>query len=101
MSGFQQALAAATKALQSSGLPFAVVGGVAVSARTEPRFTQDVDFTVAVQTDEADLHRLAAVASASEWGAANELVVLIADRGYGDEEGLRAVFMRLVSKRHL
>ena len=56
MSGFQRALASATKALQSSGLPFAIVGGVAVSARTEPRFTQDVDFTVAVQSDEAAQH---------------------------------------------
>lgn len=31
--------------------PFAVVGGLAVSARTEPRFTRDVDVAVAVAND--------------------------------------------------
>jgi hypothetical protein len=30
----------------------AVVGGVAVSARTEPRFTRDLDFAVAVASDD-------------------------------------------------
>jgi len=30
---------------------FALVGGVAVSARTEPRFTRDLDFAFAVETD--------------------------------------------------
>ena len=33
--------------------PFAVVGGLAVSTRTEPRFTRDIDFAVAVQSEEA------------------------------------------------
>ncbi|GDX83069.1 hypothetical protein LBMAG42_48800 [Deltaproteobacteria bacterium] len=33
--------------------PFAVVGGLAVSARTEPRFTRDVDVAVAVANDAA------------------------------------------------
>lgn len=31
--------------------PFALVGGLAVSARTEPRFTRDIDFVVAVEND--------------------------------------------------
>jgi predicted nucleotidyltransferase len=31
--------------------PFAVIGGLAVSARTEPRFTRDIDLAVAVATD--------------------------------------------------
>ena len=30
---------------------FALVGGLAVSARTEPRFTRDADIAVAVQND--------------------------------------------------
>jgi hypothetical protein len=35
----------------------AVVGGIAVSARTEPRFTRDLDFVVAVATEaEADAY---------------------------------------------
>ena len=32
-------------------LPWAVVGGFAVSARAEPRFTRDVDLVVAVRSD--------------------------------------------------
>jgi hypothetical protein len=32
---------------------FAVVGGLAVSTRTEPRFTRDIDFAIAVESDEA------------------------------------------------
>lgn len=32
-------------------LSLAVVGGIAVSARTEPRFTRDLDFAVAVSDD--------------------------------------------------
>lgn len=43
-------------------VPFALVGGLAVSARTEPRFTRDADLAVAVADDAAaealirDLH---------------------------------------------
>lgn len=33
-------------------LPFALVGGLAVSARTEPRFTRDIDFAVAADSEE-------------------------------------------------
>jgi hypothetical protein len=44
-------------------LSFALVGGLAVSARTEPRFTRDADLAVAVATDaeaEALIHELRA-----------------------------------------
>ena len=30
---------------------FALIGGLAVSARTEPRFTRDADLAVAVESD--------------------------------------------------
>jgi len=39
--------------LQQTRHPFAVVGGLAVSARTEPRTTRDVDLAVSVDGDEA------------------------------------------------
>ena len=39
--------------LASSDLPWALVGGLAVSIRTEPRFTRDVDLAVAVVDDSA------------------------------------------------
>ena len=47
--------------LSGTACPFALVGGLAVSARTEPRFTRDVDLAVALATDEeaeALIHRL-------------------------------------------
>jgi predicted nucleotidyltransferase len=40
-------------ALQKSGHCGALVGGIAVSVRTEPRFTRDVDLVVAVADDRA------------------------------------------------
>lgn len=45
------ALLAIRQALVDSGVPFAVVGGMAVSARAEPRFTRDVDVAVVVRSD--------------------------------------------------
>ena len=39
--------------LTEIGAPFALVGGLAVSARTEPRFTKDLDLAVAVVDDRA------------------------------------------------
>ena len=46
-------LAAATDALNSLGAPFALIGGLAVSVRAEPRFTRDTDLAVAVADDSA------------------------------------------------
>ena len=43
----------AAKDLEAAQLEFALVGGLAVSARGAPRFTADVDFAVAVSGDEA------------------------------------------------
>lgn len=39
-------------ASRPSDVRIAVVGGIAVGARTEPRFTRDLDFAVATATDE-------------------------------------------------
>ncbi len=38
--------------LADTKTPFALVGGLAVSARTEPRFTRDADIAVIVDSDE-------------------------------------------------
>lgn len=40
-------------ALNEASVPFALVGGLAVSVRAEPRFTRDVDLAVAVPDDAA------------------------------------------------
>ncbi len=37
--------------LTESHVSFALVGGLAVSARTEPRFTRDADLAVALTSD--------------------------------------------------
>ena len=38
--------------LQALGLHYALIGGFAVSIRTEPRFTRDIDLVVAVDDDD-------------------------------------------------
>lgn len=51
MSGLEGALAALLARLAARRVRFAIVGGLAVSARTEPRFTRDADIAVAVASD--------------------------------------------------
>lgn len=51
-----RALARAATALRSIDVPFALVGGLAVSARAEPRFTRDADLAVAVANDDEAEH---------------------------------------------
>ena len=47
-----QALSEAVEYLEEFGLSYAVVGAIAVGARSEPRFTRDVDLAVSVDSDE-------------------------------------------------
>jgi predicted nucleotidyltransferase len=47
----EQQLRQAASDLAKIGATFAVVGGLAVSARAEPRMTRDADFAVAVASD--------------------------------------------------
>jgi hypothetical protein len=55
--------------LRELGAAHALVGGLAVSARTEPRFTRDADLVVAVPTDTE----------------AEDLILRLQGRGYGVE----------------
>src|SRR5438876_4613178 len=50
-SRLQTSLRVVCKDLSESGAAYALVGGLAVSARTEPRFTKDLDLAVAAPTD--------------------------------------------------
>lgn len=50
-------LRAAARQLAEAGVPWALIGGVAVSARSEPRYTRDVDLAVAV-ADDAEAEQL-------------------------------------------
>lgn len=62
-----EAALAAASALDDLGIGYALVGGMAVSARTEPRYTQDLDWVVAVSDD----------------AAAERAVHALTSRGYG------------------
>lgn len=53
MNAVEAALRKAAKDLTGLGQRWAIVGGFAVSARAEPRFTRDVDIAVAVANDNA------------------------------------------------
>lgn len=57
MSNLGVQVEAAAKLFGAAGFNFAIVGGLAVSARTEPRFTRDVDVAVALP-DDATAERL-------------------------------------------
>ena len=57
MSRLETALRAIASELDRLGRSWAVVGGLAVSARTEPRFTRDIDLALAV-ADDADAEEL-------------------------------------------
>ena len=51
MTSLESALRQICADLTASGHSFALVGGLAVSVRTEPRFTRDADIAVAVASD--------------------------------------------------
>lgn len=51
MSGLEAALVTLLARLAEHDARFAIVGGLAVSVRTEPRFTRDADVCVAVDDD--------------------------------------------------
>jgi hypothetical protein len=51
MTRVQQVLGELATALAYSGSGFALIGGLAVSVRAEPRFTRDVDWAVAATDD--------------------------------------------------
>lgn len=57
MTQLEYILRRAADDLAAFGVRFALIGGLAVSIRTEPRFTRDADLVVAVATD-AEAERL-------------------------------------------
>jgi hypothetical protein len=52
MSRLAETLSDVVAELDSRGRRFALLGGIAVSARAEPRFTRDLDFAVLVRDDQ-------------------------------------------------
>jgi hypothetical protein len=51
MTGLAAVLDRIVRLLETRGKRFALVGGIAVSVRVEPRFTRDVDLVVAIASD--------------------------------------------------
>ena len=76
--------------LKDVGADFAVVGGLAVSARSEPRFTRDIDYAVVVSSDQA-AERLVG----SLLGKGYRLQTLLEQRRLG-----RIATVRLISPHH-
>ncbi|MFN8612881.1 MAG: hypothetical protein U0931_35410 [Vulcanimicrobiota bacterium] len=50
--------------LEVSGTSWCLIGGLAVGARTDPRFTKDADLAVSVATDEESEHLVFALQAA-------------------------------------
>ena len=63
------------KQLKRANIRFALVGGLAVTIRATPRFTQDADLAVAVSSD-AEAERLIANLRSVGYAGATELAVL-------------------------
>ena len=72
MTSLEAALRRIDRDLAQARQPFALVGGLAVSARTEPRFTRDADLAVAVGSD-AEAEALVLELRASGHGIASVL----------------------------
>lgn len=53
MRRIEDALVRAVSDLRRTRVPFALIGGLAVSTRSEPRFTRDLDLAVSVPDDDA------------------------------------------------
>lgn len=51
MTALLDSLSAVTEDLHELNRPFALIGGLAVSLRAEPRFTRDADLVVSVGSD--------------------------------------------------
>ncbi|MFN8621507.1 MAG: nucleotidyl transferase AbiEii/AbiGii toxin family protein [Chloroflexota bacterium] len=95
MSGIAAEVHRITGHLETLGIPFAIVGGLAVSARTEPRFTRDVDIAVAVSDDREAEQLVTALRShgyrpvfLTEQQVAARLATARLVRGSGDAEGI-------------
>jgi hypothetical protein len=92
MTAAESALRRIVADLDSLQQRFALVGGFAVSARTEPRFTRDVDIVVAVSDDER------AAQLPADLALVRQTAALIATRGYARGRDLVAALESLLAR---
>jgi hypothetical protein len=126
MTALLDSLSAVADDLRELNRPFALVGGLAVSLRADPRFTRDADLVVSVDSDaEAemtinallargysvllshdedgrrqdliDLDELKAVASDEDWLIAASACELITSRGFNRNRALTRLLAELRS----
>lgn len=81
MASVESALRTAAADLDAIGVRWALVGGLAVSARAEPRFTKDLDFAIAVEND----------------AEAEDVVLRLSQRGYQPVEVLEQEYVERLS----
>jgi Nucleotidyl transferase AbiEii toxin, Type IV TA system len=67
MTPLESVLRSAAAALADAGASFALIGGLAVSVRSEPRFTRDADLAVAV-TDDTEAESIVRQCQATGFG---------------------------------
>lgn len=100
MNRLEEVLSGALRALGKAGSDCALVGGLAVSARAEPRFTRDVDLAVACvddRTAENLIHLLIAQGYVVESLVEQEAVGRLATaRLHAPNEGAKGVILDLL-----
>lgn len=100
MNRLEKVLSGALRALEQAGSDCALVGGLAVSARAEPRFTRDVDLAVACKSDPAAeqlIHQLIAQGYVVESLVEQEAVGRLATaRLLAPDEGASGVVLDLL-----
>ena len=80
----EEVLKRTLKDLSDSGVDCAVVGGLAVSVRVDPRFTRDVDLALAVKSDKEAEQVVRALIQSGYQGYLSAEVERREDRGVGD-----------------
>ncbi|MFC6012799.1 hypothetical protein [Nocardia lasii] len=89
MNPLEAALRKAASDLDQRGCQWSIVGGFAVSARSNPRFTADIDIAAAVARDtQAEELVQSLIAAGYQFFAAAEAIRLITERGFDRDRDL-------------
>jgi hypothetical protein len=99
MNQVERALREIVAVLETLGHPYALVGGLAVSARAEPRTTRDVDVAIGVAADDGDdLRALIREAHETDLTDARHAVASIEARGFHRGRDLRELLEQAIAE---
>jgi hypothetical protein len=101
MNQVERALREIVAVLETLGHPYALVGGLAVSARAEPRTTRDVDVAIGVADDGDDLRALIHEARGADLADACQAVASIEERGFHRGRGLRELLEQAIAEHRI